>query len=581
MEDRASKIYPQKWAQFILLLIFCFAIYFVNLGRWDLWNPDEPRYAEVAKEMVEGGDWVLMHYNGVNYGNKPPLFFWLIALSSYLWQGFTSFSVRLPAALFGTLTVLLTFFLGWKIYTSRTGFLSGLILATSIEFAYISTRADTDTTLTFFTTASLFYFFRWYQHTHPRFFVLPSGSESTRSEEKEEVKGNWFKRRKIENFSIYGFYIGMALATLTKGPVGFILPLLVGLIYLIVQKDWRGIKGMKLLPGMLLMAVIVLSWYVPALWKGGKDFFNQTLLVHTIDRYATGWSKVRPFYYYLSNFPVDFMPWVFFLPAALVYGFSKEAFAKRKEFLFLLVWFIVIFLFFSVSKGKRPLYLLPLYPATSLMIGKVWDDFISLRIDRFRREWIIIPLYGLIGLVLIAGAAIPLIPWVVSKKFPSYLPFLPFFAYLLPLSFLMIVGSLAMLVLTRFKNYGAILVLIFGIIAGGYFYTSRVIFPLVNPYKSARYISEEIKSRILPGEKLGIYGDLGTGPYNFYTGIVPILELDKKKDLFHFLQSSGRVFCLLKFRDFSFFQAIQGWPEVQLIYRQKVGSNDVILISNQ
>src|SRR4030042_2218491 len=210
----------------------------------------------------------------------------------------------------------------------------------------------------------------------------------------------------------------MALATLVKGPVGFILPLLVSLIYLATQRDWKGIKRMRLLPGMLLMIVIVLSWYAPAVWTGGKDFLNQTLMGHTIDRFAAGWSKVRPFYYYLYNFPADFMPWVLFLPAALVYGYSSEVFKKRKEFLFLLVWFVVIFLFFSLSKGKRPLYLLPLYPAASLMIGKLLDDFISVRMERFRHEWISVPLHGLMGLILIAGAGIPFIPWVVSRKFP-------------------------------------------------------------------------------------------------------------------------------------------------------------------
>jgi 4-amino-4-deoxy-L-arabinose transferase-like glycosyltransferase len=550
MEDKVSKIYPQKWTQILLLLVFCFAIYFLNLGRWDLWNPDEPRYAEVAKEMVKGGDWVLMHYNGADYGNKPPLFFWLIALSSYLWQGFTSFSVRFPSALFGTLTVLLTFLLGKELYASRTGFLSGLILATSAEFAYISTRADTDSTLIFFTTASIFCFFQWFQS--------------------RGKKGS--NQRGIKGLQFYGFYVGMALATLVKGPVGFIIPLLVSLVYLVLQRDWKGIKGMRLLPGMLLMVAIVLLWYIPAVWKGGKDFINQTLMVHTIDRFATGWSKVRSIYYYLYNFPVDFLPWVLFLPAALVYGFSRETLEKRKEFLFLFVWFVVIFLFFSLSKGKRPLYLLPLYPATSLVVGKLWEDFISIRMERFRHEWISFTIYGLMGLTLITGAVIP---WVVSIKFPSYL------SYSLPIGLLMVGGSLAMFVLYRFKHFGAIFFLIIGVMAGGFFYTSGVVFPLVNPYKSARYVSEEIKSRILPGEKLGIYGDLGTGPYNFYTGIVPILELEKKEDLLHFLQSSERVFCLLKFRDFSFFQAIQGWPEVQLIYRREVGHNDVILISNR
>ena len=574
MENQYSKIYPQKWAQILFLLGFCFIIYFVNLGRWDLWNPDEPRYAQVAKEMVNGGDWVLMHYNGKNYGNKPPLFFWLIALSSFLWQGFTSFSVRFPPALFGTLTVFLTFLIGKDLYSSRTGFLSGLILATSVEFAYISIRADTDSTLTFFTTASLFCFLRWYQHS-------PSPLSSLPVEEKEGMRGGWIKKESGRNLLIYGFYIGMALATLVKGPVGFILPFLVSLIYLAAQRDWKGIKRMKLLPGMLLMMIIVLLWYVPAIWKGGKDFLNQTLMVHTIDRFAAGWSKVRPFYYYLYNFPADFMPWVLFLPTALVYGYSSEVFKKRKEFLFLLVWFVVIFLFFSLSKGKRPLYLLPLYPAASLMIGKLWDDFISVRMEQFRHEWISVPLFGLMGLFFVAGIAIPFIPGVVSKKIPDYLPYLSYFPYLLPLAFLTVGGSLVLFVLYRFKNYGAILFLIIGMMGAGFFYTSRAIFPLVNPYKSARYICQEIKARILPDERLGIFGDLGTGPYNFYTGIVPILELEKKEDLFYFLQSSERVFCLLKFRDFSSFQTMEGWPNVQLIARRKVGNNDVSLISNR
>jgi len=541
---------PQSWAQFALLLGLCFVIYFVNLGQWDLWAPDEPRYAEVSREMVNSGDWVLMHYNGNVYGRKPPLFFWLVAFSSYLWRGFTSFSVRFPSALFGTLTVLLTFFIGKKLYSSRTGFLSGLILATSGLFAYLSTRGNIDTTLTFFTTASILCFLRWYQ------------------ENQEE--GTFAKRMK--GLSFYGYYIGMALATLAKGPVGFLLPLLVSLIYLIIRRDWKAIKGMRLLPGMLLMIVIVLCWYLPAAWKGGEQYLNQTLLTQTINRYVKGWSKVRPFYYYLYHFPADFLPWAFFLPAALVYGFSKEAFEKRKEFLFLLVWFVVIFLFFSLSKGKRGLYLLPLYPATSLMIGKLWDDFISLRMGRFRHEWISFPLYGMMGLVLIGGVAIP---WVISMKFTSYL------SYSLPIAFLMVGASLAMFVAYRFKNYGAVLFIIIGIMGGLFFYTARVVFPLVNPYKSARYISQEVKTRILPEEKLGIYGSLGVAPYNFYTGIVPILKLERKEDLLHFLQSPERVFCLLRSKDFYSLQAMEGWPKVQLIALRSVGDQDVALISNR
>ena len=205
--------------QIFILLSFCSLLFILGVGRWDLWDPDEPRYAEVAKEMVmNSGDWILMHLNGKVYGDKPPLFFWLIALSSYLWGGFTSFAVRFPPALFGTLTVLLTFLVGKILYSSRTGFLSGLILATSFEFAYLSTRGNIDTTLTFFTTASILCFLLWYRR---------------RKEEKTNEKA-------MEGLLFYGFYIAMALGTLAKGPIGFILPLLVSLIYLSIQKIGRG-----------------------------------------------------------------------------------------------------------------------------------------------------------------------------------------------------------------------------------------------------------------------------------------------------------------------------------------------------
>ena len=579
VEKRFSNIYPQKWVQLLLLLGFCLILFFLNLGRWDLWNPDEPRYAQVAREMVQRGDWILMHFNGKTYADKPPLFFWLIGLSSYLCGGFTSFSVRFPAALFGTLTVILTFILGRSLYGSRTGFLSGMVLATSLEFIYLSTRANIDTTLTFFTTASLLCFFQWHRYTPPHL-----GSESKRPSprgrvlstlptgEREGVRGNWFGQRKIRNLFIYGFYISMALATLTKGPVGFVLPLLVSLIYLIIQKDWKGLKEMKLLSGMLLFVVIVLSWYLPAVLKGGKAYLNETLFHQTIDRYSRGWSHARPIYYYLYNFPVEFLPWFLFLPAAMVYGYSKEMFEKRREFLFLLVWFAVIFLFFSLSKGKRGLYILPLYPAASLMVGKLWDDLLSSPMEHFRCEWIFFPLYLFMGLALLAGAAIP---WVVSMMFPSYLP------YSLPIAFLMVGGSLAMFVLRRFKNHSGIFLLIIAMMAGGFFYTLRVVFPLVNPYKSARFICKEITLRIQPGERLCLYGGVGTGPYNFYTGIVPILELKAKEDLFDYLRSPERVFCLLRFKNFSSFQSMEGRPVVQLISRRKVGDNDIVLISNR
>ena len=97
------------------------------------------------------------------------------------------------------------------------------------------------------------------------------------------------------------------------------------------------------------------------------------------------------------------------------------------------------------------------------------------------------------------------------------------------MAFLFIGGGVTLFYFNRMKRYYALFFLIAGIVAGGFFYTLRVIFPLVNPYKSARFICQEITSRIQPGERLGLYGGFGTGPYNFYTGIVPIHEMEKKR----------------------------------------------------
>jgi 4-amino-4-deoxy-L-arabinose transferase-like glycosyltransferase len=550
----------RKWSEgqgaVFILIVFCLLIYAVNLGQWDLWNPDEPRYGQVAKEMVNRGDWIIMHRNGKMYTDKPPLFFWMIALSSFLWQGFSSFSVRFPSAVFGTLTVLLVFLLGKRLYTHRVGFVSGLILATSFEFAFLATRANIDATLTFFTTASLYCFFQWYYLVSSDLSRLPSGK-------RDEAR---------KTFYIYGFYVAMALATLAKGPVGFILPLLVGMIFLAIQRDWKKMKTMKLLPGMFLCVVLVLAWYLPAILQGGHVYLNETLFKHSLERYSSGWAHRRPFYYYFYNFPAQFLPWALFIPGAWAYGLSRKRTGNSNSFLLLFVWFAVIFLFFSLSKGKRELYLLPLYPAASLMVGKFLDDFLSRITGPLSDKWISIPFYVLVAVMLLAGAAAPV---VLIKKLPSYL------VYGLPMSFLMVGGSLALFFGYRAKNYPAVFFLLVGIVAGAFFYTQRVVFPLVNPYKSGRYISEEITSRIQPGEQVGLFGDFGTGPYNFYTEIVPIREMEEKEELLGFLNSAERVFCILKARDLRVLRSLEGKAPFQLISRRRVGNDEVALISNR
>jgi 4-amino-4-deoxy-L-arabinose transferase-like glycosyltransferase len=576
-QRKSREGFGQPWIQILVLAAVCLLLFVVGVGRWDLWNPDEPRYAQVAKEMASRGDWVLMHVNGETYVDKPPLFFWLIALSSFLWQGFTSFSARFPSGLLSVFTVLITFFLGKKLYGSRTGFLSALVLATSMEFAYLSVRANIDATLTFFTTASLFLFLQWY---------LQGEGEGAGGKTKRTL-------------SIYGFYVGMALATLTKGPVGFILPLVVALIYLLFQRDWKAMRRMRLVTGMILCFGMILLWYFPAALKGGQNFINETLLHHTLERFAKGSSHMRPIYYFFLNFPIDFLPWFLFLPGAIAYGFSKKNDGASRQFAFLFIWFVSIFLFFTFSKGKRELYLLPLYPAASLIVGRFWEDYLSRDCRESAREtWIRFPCTLLMLLFLVIGVVFYVVPFIagmsIQSSSPGWLKTVvkgatlgtEYFPYenMIPLVFLF-VGSSILLFLAQRLNYKSI---VFGLIVAtvgiGFFYGSRFIFPLVNPYKSARFISAEVSHIVRPGEKVAMFGDFGsagTAPYNFYSGIVPILEMEKDTDFVALFRSSERVFCLLRSEDYEILSKKYPDLPLRLVVHRGVGSKDMVLVSNR
>ncbi|MEI9477130.1 MAG: glycosyltransferase family 39 protein [Deltaproteobacteria bacterium] len=573
---KLKELFQKTWFQIMLLMGFCFVLFFLGVGHWDLWDPDEPRYADVAKEMVmNSGDWILMHLNGRIYGDKPPLFFWLIALSSYLWGGFTSFAVRFPPALCGTLTVLLTFFLGKNLYSSRTGLLSGLILATSIEFAYLSTRGNIDTTLTFFTTVSILCFLLWVQHRRKKTVGDPLGG-----------------------FRFLGFYVGMALATLTKGPVGFIIPLLVSLIYLTVQKDWKGIKDMRLIRGMLLFLVIVLAWYVPAVVSGGKAYLQETLFKHTVDAYARGWTHVNPFYFYFLNFPADFLPWTLFLPGVIYVALSKRQEGIGKEFLFLLVWFVAIFLFFSFSKGKRELYILPLYPAASVMVGNFWDTYISNpKRDSKRDAWVSLPIYVLAGLLFFMGIILYLIPVVAhvsmdhtskgvgailkgAQRGANYLSYVPYGSYA-PFIFLLPGAGVLFFLSQRLRLRAIVFLLIVVTVGFSFFYGTRFIFPKVDPYKSARFLSQEILQAMKPGEKLAMYGGFAVGPYNFYTGIVPIVDIESDEAMATFFRSEERVFCLIRNHEYEALKKKDPGIPLHLVTQRMVGSKNILLVSNQ
>jgi len=523
-----------------ILVILCSVIFFVNLGGWDLWDPDEPRYAQVAKEMMESDKWILPHLNNQVYPDKPPVFFWLISLSSMVKGEVTSFSARFPSALAAILGILLTYLLGRKLYSARAGFISALVLATTVEYFWLGHRANIDMSLTFFILSALFFFHQGYQESR--------------------------------KWPYYLFYLFMGIATLTKGPVGFILPSLTVTSYLILRRDVSALKKVFLNWGLILFLAVIFAWLIPACIKGGKSYIDEILFNQILGRVHDSWSHKRPFYYYFLRLPPLMLPWFLFLPSTFIYFFTKRK-TIEEDYLFPTVWFIAIFVFFTLCSGKRELYMLPLFPSFALMVGFLWNKFFEQDKDRWVVRLITIPLYLLLGSLIAACIGVPFISKTIGYEYREAFHFYPL-ALILGLS-----SALAIFFLLK-KRAVFSFSLVIMMMAGSFFYSVDYVFPYLNQFKSAKPLSIRIKTLMKEGDLLGSY-HVKTPAFNFYTEIKDITQLKNTVDLINFFsQPQKRVFCLIKKNyfdklspptPFHFFQLGEG----------KVGGREIILISNR
>jgi 4-amino-4-deoxy-L-arabinose transferase-like glycosyltransferase len=536
-----KNVLNRDWSKIVLIILLGLILYCYNIGGWDLWNPDEPRYAQVAKEMVESGNWILPHLNGDVYHEKPPLVFWLVTLSFKICGSFSEFAARFPIALLSILILVITYFLGKTLFNPLTGFLSSLILATNIEYFWLSRRLDLDIPITLFILLSLASFYQGYQ------------------------------REKGRRWYYLSFFFLIGLATLAKGPVGFIIPLLTIVIYLALKGELKKLKEMRFGVGSLLFLLTLSAWIIPAAFQGGKAYFQEIVFHQTVNRFFDTWAHHQPFYYYFQVFPADFLPWTIFLPAALIWGFQGWRKKKEGDYLFPLVWLIVVFTFFSFSSGKRELYILPLYPAAAMITGKLWADYFAGQENSFVKRYMNISLVILGCSMLIAG----MLPFFLQTKTREFLEFMPNLSFT-PLAVIFFIMALLLFVLRKKKRtcFGLILL----IMSWGMVYTVKSVFPFFNQFKSAKPLSEEIVSLMKPGDELVIYKKEPSA-FNFYTGIYPIKQVRDKNNLTDLFQSDKRFFCLIVKRDFE--QLKESLKEVSTLSEGSIGHRDFLLISNR
>ncbi len=516
------------------------ALFFSNLGGRDLWEPDETRYAVVAREMKETGNWILPHLNGEVYAEKPPLFFWLVNLSTSFLGVNNEFTNRLPSAAAGFVTFLLVLFFGKRLFGMRAGLLSSLALATCFLFPQLSRWMMLDSLFTLFFLLALFCFYLGY----------------------EEEGG----RKKYYLFA--GFFMG--LGVLTKGPIGY-LPIPTFLLYAFFQKEMKRFWNRNLLWGCLLSVILVLIWWLPAAWMGGKDYIYWLLFKQAVGTYMEGGTHFHPepFYFYFIRFPLEFLPWIVFLPSAFVFGLRKR-FGKRKEFLFLSVWFLFILLFFTLSKGKKDNYLFPLYPAAALMIGGFWDLGLPSKEEKkgFLPGLLLLDSLLLVGLILFSSG----LP---KRFFPELMDY--DWQLLSILSCLLVGGLLSLLFFARGKRRAAFI----SLTAGFALFQLQIFYllpPRLNPQRSAKAFAAKILERIESGDELKTYR-LKSNGLLYYTKM-PYIESIQNKDRFVELFNSGkRVFVVVYPEAVDRLRRETGIDLVP-IEQGKVGHWDYVVLSN-
>ncbi len=343
--DTAPSPAPRQgvWRDLLLITLLFVLSYGAMLGNRALWQPDEARYSEIPREMLLSGDYLTPHLDGVKYFEKPPLFYWLEA-GALRWFGLSAWSARLWPVLFSLFGCLAVYAAGRAWYGRGAGLAAAGVLATSLLYFFLGRAVILDLALTALLSSAM--------------LALVQGVRTPLGTRRR----NWF----------WGAYALMALATLTKGLIGFVLPGMVVAVWVALLGEWRLLRSMYLPSGVLVFLLIAAPWHV---WVSAVNpefpyfyFVQQHFLRYLTDaehRYQSDW-------FFMPILLLGFFPWTLFLAQALRQSVVRLRGRRRehKETLFLVVWFVVVFSFFSLSHSKLVPYILPVFPPLALLVGR-------------------------------------------------------------------------------------------------------------------------------------------------------------------------------------------------------------------
>ena len=364
-----SMLAKRLWS-FLFLAVAAFYLY--GLGAVPLVGPDEPRYAQVAREMLVRHDLITPTLSGLPWFEKPPLPYWMM-MASYRVFGVSEFSARLGPAICGLLTALFVYWIAaWgtspnvregseHTQPSRNDLsrYSALAFLSSLGVIVFARAASFDIVLTMTVTGAFACFFIWQVRYRTR-----SGSDG--------IKANPPPAR--INLLLLACYFFIGLSLLAKGLIGVVIPFGVIACYFLLRREWPPRKFVvSLFWGAPLALAVAAVWYGPMIARHGWTFIDQFIVQHHFARFLTNkYHHRQPFYYYVMTLAWLIFPWLIFFGSALVSAREwrwRGAASIDRLRAFVLAWFLVPFIFFSLSESKLAAYILPVVPAAALMVG--------------------------------------------------------------------------------------------------------------------------------------------------------------------------------------------------------------------